>query len=447
MLLKYDMRIFESQYDQEFTDLLQSTRADFNEDIAQSVIETLADIKFGTNPIDYTNKYSGCNIKSVNVSSGEINLAYEKLLDTKPDLIKALNKVFDRVYNFHKKHYESIKSIKDFSYTDELGNKLGYIFNSIESVGIYVPGGRAVYPSSVIMSFIPAFCAGVKEVYFTSPPNSDGDLNEAILASIYICKERSYQSKTIKGVYKMGGASAIAAFCYGAKDVKKVDKIIGPGGSYVSIAKRLLFGEVGIDMVAGPTDLTIIADESADAELVALDLFSQLEHGEDSRVFLITDSRYLANLVCEQIDKILPNLSRMGIIEKSIANSAIVIVDAIEQGAELANKIAPEHLQICTKNSDTMLRLIKNAGAVFLGNYTSESFGDYILGPSHVLPTGGSARFNSGLSVMDFMKKISVMQITNGNAAKILMQDASIIANEEMLEAHALSMLARSKLK
>jgi histidinol dehydrogenase len=208
-----------------------------------------------------------------------------------------------------------------------------------------------------------------------------------------------------------------------------------------------LFGEVGIDMIAGPTDLTIIADESAAAKCVAMDLFSQLEHGGDSRVFLLTDSQYFANLVNEQIAKFLPTLSRMEIVDKSIKNSAIVLVKQIEQAADAANKIAPEHLQICTKSNDLILKYIKNAGAVFVGNYTSESFGDYILGPSHVLPTGGSARFSSGLSVMDFLKKISIMQIANKDSARLLASDAIVVAKEEGLEAHAMSMQIREDIR
>ena len=442
------MQIFNSFDDPVFAQLLNNQRADFDDEIAENVLETILDIKLGQKmPLDYTNKFSGCSLQSVLVSMGELNAAYERVLDKKPDLVRALNKIYDRVYAFHKKHYEFIKPTKDFSFTDDLGNKLGYIYNSIESVGIYVPGGRAVYPSSVIMSFVPAFCAGVKEVYFASPPMQNGLISDVIMAAIFICKERTHQSKIIKNIYKMGGASAIASFCYGSQEVKKVDKIIGPGGSYVSIAKRFLFGEVGIDMIAGPTDLTIIADESADARCVAVDLFSQLEHGGDSRVFLLTDSQYFANLVNEQIAKILPTLSRMEIVDKSIKNSAIVLVNQIEQAADAANKIAPEHLQICTKSNDLILKYIKNAGAVFVGNYTSESFGDYILGPSHVLPTGGSARFSSGLSVMDFLKKISIMQIANKDSARLLASDAIVVAKEEGLEAHAMSMQIREDIR
>ena len=346
----------------------------------------------------------------------------EKFLDK--SLINSINQAFDRINSYHQKQLP-----QDFIYQDSTNTTLGNLWKPIEKIGVYVPGGTASYPSSVLMSTIPAMVAGVKNITIFAPSNAD-KINPAVLYCAKICG--------IEKIYKIGGAQAICAMAYGTKSISKVDKIVGPGNSYVALAKKALFGEVGIDMIAGPTDITIIADDSAIAEWVAIDALSQLEHGIDSKAFIICNNQNFADEILYFINHHYPKLSRHKIIEQSLKNSAIFIIDDINQAHILSNIIAPEHLEICTKEPSQILKNITNAGAIFLGNYSPEAIGDYMAGPSHTLPTSGTARFQSGLSVYDFLKRISLISCTKESFLQ-LQNDTAIFANCEGLSAHKLS--------
>ncbi len=355
------------------------------------------------------------------VSEKEINDA-EKLVDK--SIKSALEKAFKRIKSYHEKQLP-----KDFRYHDKEGVELGNLWRSVESVGIYTPGGTASYPSSVLMSAVPALVAGVKDISMCVP-TSAGAINPAVLLAAKICG--------IKKIYKVGGAQAVAALAYGTKTISKVNKIVGPGNSYVAAAKKILFGTVGIDMIAGPTDITIIADENNNPDWIAADALSQLEHGADSKAFIITNDENFAIKVVTAIHNIAHTLPRYEIIEKSMENSAIFVIKNIEDSAHLTNFIAPEHLEIATKNPEKIMQKIKNAGAIFLGNYTPEAIGDYMAGPSHTLPTSASAKFSSGLSVFDFLKRISLISCTQESFNK-LAKSTSTLAECEGLHAHKLS--------
>ncbi|MBM5782696.1 MAG: histidinol dehydrogenase, partial [Pelagibacterales bacterium] len=337
---------------------------------------------------------------------------------------------FKRIKLYHTKQLP-----KDFTFTDSSGTKLGNLWRNIESIGIYVPGGSASYPSSVLMSAIPALVAKVQDISICVPSTS-GKINDAVLYAAKICG--------IKKIYKIGGAQAIAALAYGTKTISKVNKIVGPGNAYVAYAKKIVYGEVGIDMIAGPTDITIIADKNNNPDWIAYDALSQLEHGHDSKAFLITDDTNFANEFCKSIKNISKTLQRKEIVKESIKNSAVFLVKDLSEAINLVNFIAPEHLEIATKNAERIYPKVNNAGAIFLGKYTPESIGDYIAGPSHTLPTSASAKFSSGLSVYDFMKRISLISCSESSFKK-LSKDTAIMANCEGLEAHKLSITVRQK--
>ncbi|MDX2082584.1 MAG: histidinol dehydrogenase [Rickettsiales bacterium] len=374
--------------------------------------------------IKLSNQFDKTNFKQAKdfiVSASEIDEA-EKQVNS--EVKAALKHAFQRIESYHKKQLP-----KNFCYHDEDGVELGNLWRPIAAVGIYTPGGSASYPSSVLMSAIPALVAGVKNISMCVPTNS-GSINPAVIFAAKICG--------IKKIYKIGGAQAIAAFAYGTKTISKVDKIVGPGNSFVAGAKKNLYGEVGIDMIAGPTDITIIADKNNNPEWIAIDALSQLEHGIDSKAFIIVDDENFAKKISAAIKQIKTKLSRRKIIEQSLKNSAIFIVKNLNDSFHLANFIAPEHLEIVAKNAPEFTKKINNAGAIFLGNYTPEAIGDYIAGPSHTLPTSRSAKFSSGLSVYDFLKRISLISC-NEKSFKNLAQSASTLAACEGLSAHQLS--------
>ncbi len=402
-----------------------------NQNVTKSVEEIINAVKLGGDHalIDLCNKFDHAKFSSKSdlmVSENEFKTA-EKQLD--PAIKKALKNAFSRIKKYHQKQLP-----KNFNFTDEIGVQLGNIWRAIDSVGIYVPGGTASYPSSVLMSAVPALVAGVKKISICAP-TSGGKINPAVLYAAKICN--------IKTIYKIGGAQAIAALTFGTETVNKVNKIVGPGNSYVATAKKMLFGEVGIDMIAGPTDITIIADESCNPTWIAIDALSQLEHGKDSKAFIICDNKKLAEEITKQINFLKKSLPRLEIIEKSLKNSAIFVIKEIEKAVHLVNFIAPEHLEIVTKKPQKFLNKIQNSGAIFLGNYSPESIGDYIAGPSHTLPTSASAKFSSGLSVFDFLKRISLISCTKKSFQK-LASDTSILAGCEGLQAHKLSIDIRN---
>lgn len=374
--------------------------------------------------IELTNKFDNTSAKKISdliISKKEIFASQQKISS---NLKNSIDTAKNRIEFYHQKQLP-----QDFSFKDKSGTTLGNIWKPINKIGIYAPGGTASYPSSVLMSAIPAKIAGVQDITLFAP-SSGGQINPAILYCAKICG--------IEKIYKIGGAQAIGAMAFGTKSITKVDKIVGPGNAFVATAKKLLYGEVGIDMIAGPTDITIIADKSANPEWIAIDALSQLEHGIDSKAFIICDDINFANQIYKFINAHKINLNRYKIIEKSLDNSAIFIIKNIEDAHFLSNLIAPEHLEICVKNPQEILKNIHNAGAIFIGEYTPEAIGDYMAGPSHTLPTSGSARFSSGLSVYDFLKRMSLISCTKKSFNEIS-QLTSDFAECEGLTAHKLS--------
>jgi histidinol dehydrogenase len=379
--------------------------------------------------LDYCNQFDRTHFTTSSdllVSEKDIKNSSE-ILDKK--IQDALKKAYKRITDYHEKQLP-----KDFNFKDKQGVELGNIWKSIQSIGVYVPGGTASYPSSVLMSAIPAIVAGVKDIVICAP-TSAGKINPAILFAAHLCG--------IKTIYKIGGAQAIAALTYGTDTVQKVNKIVGPGNAYVATAKQIVSGEVGIDMIAGPTDLTIIADKSANPSWIAADILSQLEHGPDSKAFIVTNNETFATRTLAEISALSQNLKREDIVKESLKNSAIFIINDLDDAPHIVNFIAPEHLEIATNNPKKLLPAIENAGAIFLGHYTPEAIGDYMAGPSHTLPTSASAKFSSGLSVFDFLKRISLISC-NKKSFMELAEATSILADCEGLGAHKLSVDIRN---
>lgn len=328
------------------------------------------------------------------------------------------------------RNYAQQQMLQSWSIKDENGNELGQIITALEKVGVYVPGGTAAYPSTVLMNVIPAKVAGVEHIYMAVPA-LQSEVSPMVLAAAAIAG--------VDRVFTIGGAQAIAAFAFGTQTIPKVDKIVGPGNAYVANAKRQLFGQVGIDMIAGPSEVLVICDSSANPEWVAMDLFSQAEHDVNARAVLIcTESKFI-DRVFKQMQHLLTDLDRMDTIKQSINNyGAFIQVDNFDEAIRLANEIAPEHLQLCVAEPDQLVKKIRNAGAVFLGHYSPEVFGDYCAGPNHVLPTAGTARFSSPLGVYDFQKRTNVIQCSREGAAQ-LSSIAATLAYSECLSAHAKS--------
>lgn len=362
------------------------------------------------------------------INENEISAAYKR---TDKEVIAALKKAKTRIEKYHSKQLP-----EDKFFTDEIGAKLGWKWTSVDSVAIYVPGGTAAYPSSVLMNAIPAKVAGVKRIAMLVPAPK-GKIKDVVLAAARI--------SGVTEIYKIGGAQAIAALAYGTKTIKPVDKIVGPGNSYVAEAKRQVFGKVGIDMIAGPSEIMVISDSKTNPDFVAADLLSQAEHDKMARCILVTDNESFASKVLLSINKYLSSLERREIAAEAIKNnSAIIIVKNLSDAASIANLIAPEHLEICTEKPEVLAKKITNAGAIFLGRYTPESVGDYIAGPSHVLPTSGSAKFSSGLSVYDFLKRTSISNFSKRAFDKIA-SETETLAIQEGLTAHALAVKLRRK--
>jgi len=376
----------------------------------------------------YSKKYDKVNInkKNIKISNYEIN-KITKNLDK--DVKKAIDVAFKRIYQFHKN-----QAMSGFVFKDKIGNQLSYKYKSLNSAGIYVPGGTASYPSTLLMNAIPAIVAGVKNIYAVLPC-PEGKINPGVLYAAKKCK--------INSLFRVGGAQAIAALAYGTESIPKVDKIVGPGNIYVATAKKEVFGSVGIDMVAGPSEITVVADHTCNPDWTAIDLLSQAEHDVLSQSILITKNKKFADHVKQKINEYLKYLPRNKIAAKSIKNyGAIIIVKNNKEIVRIVDRIAPEHLEIKVKNPETIEKKISNAGSIFLGKYSPEAIGDYIAGPNHVLPTSGSARFSSGLSVSDFYKKTSIIKCSKSGIEKIG-QLAINLAEYEGLTAHALSIQKR----
>jgi len=393
------------------------------EEVAIVVKEVVERVRKHGDPavLEYTEKFDRVTLalKDIKISPEEIRNAYTKVETKKVD---ALKRAAQNIRSFHEK-----QKINSWVSQEADGVILGQLARPIQSAGVYVPGGKACYPSTVLMNVIPAKVAGVEQLIMCSPVPG-GTMNPYILVAADIAG--------VSDIYKVGGAQAIAAMAYGTASIPKVDKIVGPGNIYVATAKRYVFGQVDIDMIAGPSEILVIADHSANPTFVASDLLSQAEHDELASSMLVTTSRELANKVSAEIERQLANLSRKEIARKAIDRfGVIVIVGDLQEAAAVSNSIAPEHLELAVEKPFELLALIRNAGAIFLGHYTPESVGDYIAGPNHVLPTGGTARFFSPLSTDSFMKKSSLIFYTREGMDKVgeaVMQ----IAEVEGLEAH-----------
>lgn len=378
---------------------------------------------------DYTKKFDQAeiNAQNIKVTEEEIKEAYE-LAD--PKLIEIIRKALKNIKSYHKKQ-------RQFSWFDSQpdGTILGQKVTPLHRVGVYVPGGKAVYPSSVLMNIVPAKVAGVDEIIMVTPPGKDGKVTPNTLIAAH--------EAGATAIYKVGGAQAIGALAYGTESIPKVDKIVGPGNIYVALAKKAVYGHVSIDAIAGPSEILVIADETANPRYVAADLLSQAEHDELASAILVTTSEELAQKVSDQVDGFLKELSRSEIIQKSLDNYGYILVaDTMEDAIDVANEIASEHLEIQTKNPYDVMTKIRNAGAIFIGEYSSEPLGDYFAGPNHVLPTNGTAKFFSPLSVDDFIKKSSIIAYSK-DALKEIHLDIEHFAESEQLTAHANSIRVR----
>ncbi len=412
-------------------DLLKRSPNNYGEfsDRVQAILDNVKERKDEA-VFEYTKMFDKADINADNivVTDEEIKEAYAEV--EKTGLVDIIRKALVNIREYHEKQ-------RQYSWFDSKpdGSILGQKVTALEKVGVYVPGGKAAYPSSVLMNIVPAKVAGVDKIIMTTPPNAEGKVNPGTLVA---AKEAGADI-----IYKVGGAQAIAALAYGTQSIPKVDKIVGPGNIYVALAKKAVYGHVSIDSIAGPSEILVLADESANPRYVAADLLSQAEHDEMASAILVTTSEELATKVSEEVDKFVSELLRKNIIEKSLENYGYILVtETMEEAISVANDIASEHLEIVTKNPfDTMTR-IRNAGAIFLGEYSSEPLGDYFAGPNHVLPTNGTAKFFSALSVDDFIKKSSIISFSK-QALTPIHDDIIAFANAEQLTAHANSIKVR----
>ena len=411
-------------------DLLQRSPSSYGQ-YEQAVAEILNNVKIEKDKalFAYTEQFDHAHIdaSNVRVTMEEIQAAYEEVGE---ELLRVIRGSLESIKSYHEKQ-------RQFSWFDSKpdGTILGQKVTALQRVGVYVPGGKAAYPSSVLMNIVPARVAGVDEIIMVTPPGADGRVNANTLVAA--CEAGA------TAIYKVGGAQAVGALAYGTESIPKVDKIVGPGNIYVALAKKAVYGHVSIDAIAGPSEIMVVADETANPRYVAADLLSQAEHDEMASAILVTTSEKLAREVSDQIDGFLKELSRADIIQKSLDNYGyILIADTMDEVIDTANEIASEHLEIMTKNPyDTMTR-IRNAGAIFIGEYASEPLGDYYAGPNHVLPTNGTAKFFSPLSVDDFIKKSSIIGYSR-EALERVHKDIEAFAEAEHLTAHANSIKVR----
>lgn len=427
------MRIVElssESRDRLLEDLLKRSPNSYGE-FEGRVAAILADVKERRDAalFEYTKKFDGADISADNlvVTEEEIREAYETV---DPSLVEIIRKALVNIRAYHEKQ-------RRYSWFDSKpnGSMLGQKITPLRRVGVYVPGGKAVYPSSVLMNIVPAKVAGVEEIVMTTPPGKDGKVNPTTLVA---AKEAGADV-----IYKVGGAQAIAALAYGTESIPKVDKIVGPGNIYVALAKKAVYGHVSIDSIAGPSEILIIADDTANPRYVAADLLSQAEHDEMASAILVTTSRRLAEKVSKEAEQFVAQLSRKDILQKSLDNYGyILIAETLDDAIDAANEIASEHLEIVTANAFEVMMKVRNAGAIFIGEYSSEPLGDYFAGPNHVLPTNGTAKFFSPLSVDDFIKKSSIIYYSK-DALRPVHEDIIRFAEAEQLTAHANSIRVR----
>jgi len=425
-----NIRIFDISERQKVFDILNSRNEGDLSEIERTVSAILSDIKKigDASLFEYTKKYDGFDIdeNNIEVSAYEIDEAFELVSD---DLVEIIKKSAENIRAFHEKQKR-----KTWIDTDG-GIELGQLFNPIERCGVYVPGGKAAYPSSVLMNVVPAKVAGVPEIIMATPPSKEGKINPLILVSARIAGANR--------IFKMGGAQAIGALAYGTNSVPSVYKITGPGNAYVAAAKKQVFGKVGIDMIAGPSEILVIDDGSADLKFIAADVLSQAEHDELSSCIAVVPTMERAECLSEEILAQANILPKKDIAMKSLTDyGMIVVAKDVKSAIEFANEVAPEHLELCIKSPKEYLSMIKNAGAVFLGAFSPEPLGDYYAGPNHVLPTNGTARFSSPLNVDDFIKKTSVIGYEKDELEKCY-KDIKRFAKEEGLDAHAKSISIR----
>lgn len=378
-----------------------------------------------TNKFDHTEAIS---MDDLTVDEGTLESAISSVDES---VLESLRDAAHRIENYHQRQIQ-----ESWSYRDESGSLLGQKILPLARAGLYVPGGKAAYPSSVLMNAIPARVAGVKEIVMVAPtPN--GVVNPVVLAAAQIAG--------VNQIYKIGGAQAIGAMAYGTETITKVDKIVGPGNAYVAAAKKKVFGAVGIDMIAGPSEILIICDGKTDPDWIVMDLFSQAEHDELAQSILISNDEAFLRLIQERVTALLPEMPRKSVIKKSLEDrGAMILVKSLGEACEIANRIAPEHLELSVEEPNALLDQIENAGAIFIGKYTSEALGDYCAGPNHVLPTSGTSRFSSPLGVYDFQKRTSLIEVSEAGARGLGLIAAKL-AREEGLEAHARSAEKRFK--
>lgn len=413
-----------SDFEKELIKLLAFETAQ-DPQIDQIVAEICADVHRRGNEavIAYTNRFDEMQVQSIDeltLMQDDLAAAFYRLPKQVQDALQTAAK---RIESYHQHQKQ-----QSWQYTDEDGTLLGQQITPLDRVGIYVPGGKAAYPSSVMMNAIPAHVAGVSEIIMVVP-TPKGERNDIVLAAAFIAG--------VNRVFTIGGAQAIAALAYGTQTIPQVDKITGPGNAFVAAAKRRVFGVVGIDMVAGPSEILVIADGTTPADWVAMDLFSQAEHDEIAQAILIATSQDYLDEVSLAMERLLADMPRRSIIESSLANrGAMILAKSLEEACEIANDIAPEHLELSVENPEQWVAKIRHAGAIFMGQYTGESLGDYCAGPNHVLPTSRTARFSSPLGVYDFQKRTSLIRVSEAGA-RVLGQTASVLARGERLIAHA----------
>jgi histidinol dehydrogenase len=422
----------EENFKKDFDELLKRGHMDMD-NVSKIVLDIISEIKKEGNGalkrhIEKFDKWQVQEDVSLEISTKDMQKAYENISD---ELKDALQVAFERIKAYHQKQKPT--SWLDF---EDNGTVLGQKITPVDRAGLYIPGGKAAYPSSLLMNAIPALVAGVKEIVVCTPaPNNE--LSELLLAAMHLCG--------IKKAYKVGGASAIAAMAYGTATIPKVDVITGPGNIFVATAKKLVFGEVNIDMIAGPSEIGILADESSDPNLLAIDLLSQAEHDEMASSILITPFEEVATQTKTMVYEWLERLNRKEIATKSIKDrGAIIVTRDMEEACELMNQIAPEHLEVVTKHPFDLLPKIKHAGAIFMGRFTPEPIGDYIAGPNHTLPTGGTAKFYSPLGVENFLKKSSIISMSE-EGIRSIGKECALLAKTEGLGAHEASVLERLK--
>ena len=399
------------------------------EDVSAAVDAVLANVKANGDAAlrDYTKQFDGVVLNDLQVSEAEMEAAWSSL---EPDFLKTLELAAENIRRFHEQQVH-----RDFVLTDKPGIVMGQRYTPIEKVGICVPSSPVAFPSTILMNVIPAKIAGVREIVLVTPPAQDGSISAEALAAARIAGADK--------IFKVGGAQAVAALAYGTESIPRVDKIVGPGGIFVATAKRKVFGQVAIDMIAGPSEILVVADGKADPRWVAADLLSQAEHDVLASPVLVTDSRELAEMVQTELEIQLARLPRRQVARRSVDdNGKIIVTDDLEKAIEAVNLIAPEHLELCVDDPFALLPKVKNAGSIFLGRYTPEALGDYFAGPNHTLPTNGTARFSSPLSVDDFVKKSSFLYYNQEALAPVVDRIADF-AEREGLHAHAQSAAIR----